>query len=242
MKKNSVFRASLLVLSLGLPGFADGNYILKLWNASSVGNVCNNHGVHVVTAMTGSATGIFVVGVPSGPLSSSIVQSLATDPNVSVVEPDTQVALPELAGEPVRPAGQSALPPLYNPNQNTLYYGTMVWDPYVNQPATWTLGVSFAHWFSTGQGTVVALIDTGVNPNNLVLQPVLTGGYDFTRNVAGGSEMADVAQSTTEVLDQSTTEVLDYTQAVVLTLNQSTTEVLDQSTEASVSQLNEYST
>jgi subtilisin family serine protease len=230
MIKNLVFRVSLLVLSLSLPGLADQNYILRLWNASSIGEVCNNHGVYVVTAMTGSATGIFLVGVPSGPLSNSIAQSLATDPSVSAVEPDSQVALPELAGAPVRQAGQATLPPLFNPNQNSEYYGTMVWNSYVNQPATWAIGVNFAHWFSTGQGTVVALIDTGVDPNNLVLQPLLTGGYDFTRNIPGGSEMADVAQSTTEVLDQSTTEVLDYASAVVLTLNQSTTEVLDQST------------
>jgi subtilisin family serine protease len=230
MKKNSVFRASLLVLSLGLPGLADDNYILKLKNSSSIGDVCNNHGVHVVKALTGSATGLFVVGVPSGPLSSSIAHSLAADAKVDAVEPDTQVALPELAGEPVRPAGQATLPPLYNPNQNTWYYGTMAWDSYVNQPATWILGLHFAQWSSTGQGAVVALIDTGADLNNLVLKPVLTGGYDFTRNIAGGSEMADVNQSTTEVLDQSTTEVLDYTNAVVLTLNQSTTEVLDQST------------
>jgi subtilisin family serine protease len=139
------------------------------------------------------------------------------------------VVLPELAGVPVRAPAVSTLPSLLNTG-NTTYYGTTVWDPYVNQPAAWMMGVSIAQWASTGKGAVVAVIDTGVDLNNLVLQPVLTNGYDFTRQIPGGSEMADVAQSTTEVLDQSTTEVLDFANAVVLTLNQSTTEVLDQST------------
>ncbi len=229
MKKDLIFRACLLAACLVLPGFADDHYIVRLSNAASIGQVASQHGVNVVKALTGSAAGLFVVDVPRGPLSTSILRSLMADPMVAAVEADSQVSLPELAGEPVRPAGQATLPPLFD-TQNTSYYGATVWDPYVNQPATWMIGVEMAQWASTGQGVVVAVIDTGVDPNNLVLQPVLTGGYDFTRNVSGGSEMADVSQSTTEVLDQSTTEVLDYVNAVILTLNQSTTEVLDQST------------
>jgi subtilisin family serine protease len=61
-------------------------------------------------------------------------------------------------------------------------------------------------------------------------------GYDFTRNIAGGSEMADIDQSTTSILDQSTTSILDQSttsildQMGTLVLNQSTTSILDQST------------
>lgn len=230
MNRNVLLRASLLTLIFCLVGLADDHYILTLRNGASIGQVSNRYGLNTVRAMTGSASNIFVVGVPSGPFSSLIARTLQTDPGVGSVEADSQVALPELAGEPVRPAGQPSLPPLYNPNRNTWYYGTMVWDPYLFQPATSMLGVTAAQQYSTGQGVVVALIDTGVDPNNLVLKPMLSGGYDFTRNVAGGSEMADVNQSTTEVLDQSTTEVLDFTDSTTLSLNQSTTEVLDQST------------
>ena len=72
----------------------------------------------------------------------------------------------------------------------------------------------------------VAIIDTGVDPSNPVLKNVLVAGYDFTRNVSGGSERADVStspdlsgaqsaqvnQSTVAVLDQSTVAVLDSSQ------------------------------
>jgi thermitase len=65
-----------------------------------------------------------------------------------------------------------------------------------------------------------------------VLANSLVAGYDFTRNVAGGSEMADVDQSTDSILDdaQSTDSILD--QMAALVLNQSTTAILDQSTDS----------
>jgi subtilisin family serine protease len=69
-----------------------------------------------------------------------------------------------------------------------------------------------------------------VDFNHPVIARSLVSGYDFTRNISGGSEMADVDQSTTAILDQSTTAILDKKYAMVL--NQSTTAILDQSTTA----------
>lgn len=106
---------------------------------------------------------------------------------------------------------------------------TTAWSSYVNQPAAAVVEVQKAQsqFHVTGTG-IVADIDTGVDPNNTVLQPWLLPGYDFTRNQAGASEMNDLApgfstptctatcpapakvnQSTAAVLDQSTAAVLD---------------------------------
>ncbi|HKV63858.1 MAG TPA: S8 family serine peptidase [Candidatus Acidoferrum sp.] len=107
------------------------------------------------------------------------------------------------------------------------------WNSYVNQPAASIVGVQNAQkaFNVTGNG-IVADIDTGVDPNHPVLQPVLVpgNGYDFTRNQAGGSELNDlppsfptptpcssstcpspaqVNQSSVAVLDQSSVAVLD---------------------------------
>jgi len=113
------------------------------------------------------------------------------------------------------------------------YAGTAVWNSYANQPASSIVEVQNAQKTFNVTGTgIVADIDTGVDPNHPVLQPVLVpgDGYDFTRNQAGGSEMTDlnptdfnpyppqscptcqpatVNQSTAAVLDQSTAAVLD---------------------------------
>src|SRR5216683_1964512 len=108
------------------------------------------------------------------------------------------------------------------------------WNSYANQQAASIVGVQNAQKTFNVTGTgIIADIDTGVDPNHPVLQPVLVpgDGYDFTRNQAGGSEMNDVSspcafatcppppcpncspvkvnQSTAAVLDQSTAAVLD---------------------------------
>ena len=91
------------------------------------------------------------------------------------------------------------------------------------QPAAAIVRVQDTHCglHATGAGTV-AVIDTGVDPTIPPWRPVLTQGYDFTRNVEGGSERADVDQATAAVLDgiygvnQATAAVLDQATAAVL--------------------------
>ena len=77
---------------------------------------------------------------------------------------------------------------------------------------------------------IVAIIDTGVDANNSVLQPCLVSGYDFTTNTPGiPDEMQDptLDQSTAHLLNQSTAHLLNGLTAIVL--NQSTAAVLNQS-------------
>lgn len=107
----------------------------------------------------------------------------------------------------------------------TSYYGATVWHGYLAQPANQLVGTSTTQstFHVTGSGVTVAVIDTGVDPTNVVLKSVLVPGYDFTRNIAGGSEDNDVSatpnmsnaqagqvnQRTVAVLDQRTVAVLD---------------------------------
>ena len=58
-----------------------------------------------------------------------------------------------------------------------------------------------------------------------MLKPLLVNGYDFTRNSNGGSEKADVSQSTVAVLDNAQAAVVN--QSTVAVLDQSTVAVLD---------------
>jgi hypothetical protein len=126
---------------------------------------------------------------------------------------------------PLDPTLMSDRAPVVYPAGST----TTAWNSYVNQPAAGVVEVQTAqsNFHVTGAG-IVADIDTGVDPNQPVLQSVLLQGYDFTRNQPGGSEMNDlpsgfptpsctatcsgaaqVNQSTAAVLDQSTAAVLD---------------------------------
>jgi subtilisin family serine protease len=108
----------------------------------------------------------------------------------------------------------------------TSYYGSTVWHGYLAQPANQLVRTATTQsaFHVTGSGVTVAIIDTGVDPNSPVLKNVLVSGYDFTRNISGGSEISDVTvspdsddtqqpgqvnQRTVAVLDQRTVAVLD---------------------------------
>ncbi len=104
------------------------------------------------------------------------------------------------------------------------YYGTTVPNGYVSQPAASIVRLSDAQttFGVVGQG-IVAVIDTGVDPNHPALQKVLLPGYDFTRNRNGADETKDVTPQTPPTtgapqwvnpataasVDQSTAAVVD---------------------------------
>lgn len=117
-------------------------------------------------------------------------------------------------------------PPSYLTDEKPIsYYGATVWDGYVNQPATQLIRLAQTRsaFSTTGAGITVAVIDTGVDPSNPVLQGVLVSGYDFTRNMNGGSEDSDVSTSP----DLSQAETGEVNQRTVAVLDQRTVAVLD---------------
>jgi subtilisin family serine protease len=112
----------------------------------------------------------------------------------------------------------------------TSFSGDIVKASYVNQPAATIINLPSAQTMGSGSG-IIAIIDTGVDPDHPALSRWVVPGFDFVHNVAGiASEWIDLAQSTVAVLDQSTVAVLDGSTPAVL--NQSTVAVLDQSTVA----------
>src|SRR5207245_881587 len=172
------------------------------------------------------------------------LSDLRSDPDVQGIEPDIDVMLAE--ARPGLKVDQSTASILDTLSHRTLvpFYGSRVLSSYVNQPAVVLTGSAEAHQLATGAG-IVAVIDTGVDPNHPVLKASLVPGFDFTRNLPGiPSEFADLGQSTASILDQSTDSILDQStasildqstasildQQTILILNQSTASILDQST------------
>ena len=151
-----------------------------------------------------------------------ILNKVAQTFGIQSVEADQRLPMP---GVPLNnmPAGLYDTAPVN-------YFGTVVWHGYAAQPAAQIIRLTDAqNGFRISGGGIVAVIDTGVDPNHPVLRASLVPGFDFTRNQAGASEWLDISslltgpvntssqnqqpvlvqQSTAAVLDQSTAAVLD---------------------------------
>jgi subtilisin family serine protease len=188
--------------SLGLPG---------------INLTCLLTGCKVVTGLGDPNGQLFLVTLPAvlNPVTGLLKLNLQT--GILSVEVDQTVA--------TQPTYASGTPAYLTDEAPTTYYGSTVWHGYVAQPANQLINTNKAHstFNVTGAGVTVAVIDTGVDPTNPILQNLLVNGYDFTRNTTGGSESVDVKatpnssqaqsatvnQRTVAVLDQRTVAVLD---------------------------------
>jgi subtilisin family serine protease len=163
----------------------------------------------------------FLVTVSDATNLLTFVTSLAQVPGIVDIEVDQLMKLSQ---------SQPPIPPALYETNMVSYAGVNVRAGYLDQPAAQILRFFDAQTnFHVTGAITVAVIDTGVDPNHPVLQPVLVNGYDFTRNGGNGSEMGDVKQSTAAVVDGSPTYVNQSTAAVV---DPSTTANLNNSADA----------
>ncbi len=214
---------AMIVLTLGAakPAAAQQRYIVvSTGGLSSVLNLCSLLGCQVQNGLDGTVGQTFLV-TSLNPLSTilTLVESLL---GIVSIEVDNRLPVPHTP-LPNIPAGLYDTSPVQ-------YYGAVVWHGYAAQRAGQIIRlIDGQNGFGVAGTGIVAVIDTGVDPNHPVLYPVLLQGYDFTRNQPGASEWLDVTgmqsgytdtrtqnqqpgyvqQSTAAVLDQSTAAVLD---------------------------------
>jgi subtilisin family serine protease len=223
MKGYRLLRVALLSALCLIRAFAQNGYLLRV-NYGSGYDVASRHGATITKALTGSGQGLYVMTVPPFPSTNAVVQAVAQDPQVANLEIDGRVELPEVSA-PSR--ATSPLPALVDGYTSTNYYGTLAWGPYLNQPAASLVRVSNSHELATGAG-IVATIDTGVDYTHPALMGAIDMwlGWDFTRNLSGGSENPDLGPTGTTILSQETSPILDS--GGTLILNQETSPILDQ--------------
>src|SRR3989449_475159 len=219
-----------LVTLLGIPrsGSAsddEDEFILRC-SPEAIHEIVRRHGLTLIRSQ--GSQDIHFVRAPATAHPEHFLTNLRSDPDVQGIEADTDVMFPEApAGLKLDQSTASILDTLRN-RSVVPFYGSPVLSSYVNQPAVTVIRSAEAHQLATGAG-IVAVIDTGVDPNHPVLRASLVPGFDFTRNLPGiPSEFADLGQSTASILDQSTASILD--QQTIVVLNQSTAAILDQST------------
>jgi len=226
----------LVCLALGLPLTAQTSYILTA-SPSNVQNVVNQHGLTVVKELYDGTNCVMLVTSASADVTSTETE-VESDLRVVGFEPEQRAILPELSSLTQPTLTQSTTSILDTLPGRTLvsFFGSTVPSNYTTQTATSIIRLGDARTATHLTGTgLVAIIDTGADLNHPALSAVLVPGYDFTRDILGASELADLNPTVAAQLQQSTTSILDAQNTLVLNsavaiLNQSTTSILDQST------------
>src|SRR5207248_812471 len=228
MKRRTAILLAMIVLTLASsrPAAAQQRYVVvSTGGLSSVLNLCNLLSCQVQGSLDGPVGQTFLVTSTNNLLANLVNGTLTlTESLLGIVSVEADSLLPIPAPNlPSIPSG------LYD-TALVNYYGTVVWHGYAAQPAAQIIRLRDAqNGFGISGTGIVAVIDTGVDPNHPALYPVLLQGYDFTRNQPGASEWLAVTgmqsgdtdtnaqdqqsgyvqQSTAAVLDQSTAAVLD---------------------------------
>ncbi len=208
MNRFSYFRWLLVILALFVPASAraDDNFLLRV-SATNLRAVLRAYNLELEDSFP--QQNLYLVEWEGEGSVNTFVERVRRDPRVLGFERDQEIEAPEVTpGAPLNPntaAGTEALQ-----NRTIVdFFGTPALAGFVNQPASRVIGLDRARTMATGAG-IVAVIDTGVDPNHTLLRGALVGGFDFTRNVAGADEMADLDSTTSAVLTQEAGLFLEH--------------------------------
>jgi subtilisin family serine protease len=228
VKRGLAFVLAVAWMALGSAGAASAaqEYLLRVNKPTNLERVCKAH--RLVVARSIGWLYLTIVTGPADRTPDALEAEVRADRYVTTFERDQIAGTGETAAfHPDLKATTSTLESALLDRSSVDFYGTPVWSAYAQQPAVDIVGLRPLHeqgW--TGEGAVIAVIDTGVDPNQPLLKDVLLPGYDFVNDRPGASEMGDVGQSVSAILDQSVSAILDEDDQPAI-LNQSVSAILD---------------
>ena len=205
--------------------------------------VANAHALAAVKSIHPTlAPGLELVTGPPSALPESVLAGLKGDPDVLQAELVTIAAVAEdalvdgaVSGtlDSISLSGTFSGPELQ-------YFSSSLWNGFADQPAMNVVNLDAAHALprdeAFGLGRVIAVIDTGVDPEHPLLQGALLPGWDFLLDQAGASEWNALDPATRETTkqnlqaagDQSYGSVIEG-EGVTYTKDPSTQVITDQS-------------
>jgi len=220
---------------------SNGEFLLRA-PAALINDIAARHNLVVVRQLPGQDLFVVTQGPVVAPLRRALTTSstseptqttdIGGDPDVVTFEPNSVVSTPEVAAATLNGSVVSILDgsvvSILDNTTLTTYFDNQVWSRYINQPATTAIGLEASHTaVGTGAG-IVAVIDTGVDPDHPALAGSLVAGYDFIHETAGiPSEWTDIDGSVVSILDGSVVSILD---GHAVTINGSVVAILDQAT------------
>ncbi len=158
-----VILVAALAGSLSLPALAvdpnhdvPGEILVELAPGASPNAVAQRYGLALLDGI--AAWQIWLMAAPSGANVAAITQAMASDPDIASAETHHRYEIPEGVQRTIADLDRSISLTLFR-----------------NQPAAALLRTAAAHAAETGNGVVVALLDTGVSLDHPELKPWLLG-------------------------------------------------------------------
>jgi subtilisin family serine protease len=205
MRARLLGAALVLVSILALSRAESGGqqYIVTLKTGHAISAVNNAHGTHTIGHIP--HTSIYLIENDGD---DRILNDLQNDKHVESVEKNAKVKLRSSQQASLNSGLAEDIASLIDGHTLTTFYGTSVLKSYVDQPALTLQHVNEARSLSTGAGTRVAYIDTGVDPYHPALRPWLDPGVDLLNN-RSASELDGLSESMGSLLDESMGSLLD---------------------------------
>ena len=175
--------------------------------------------------------GIYVIHIADSAREQTVLRALQKDPVVENAETDRRVKLSWARLANVSPGLVQDMIAHLDGQTMTSFNGATVLKAYAEQPAMKVIGADQVRNSSTGAGTRVAYIDTGVDPMHPALRPWLDPGADVL-NDRSASELSGLSQDMLSLLDQDMMSLLDH--KLIFLLNQSPASILNSAARSSV--------
>jgi subtilisin family serine protease len=195
-----------LVMVLLRGGNGGVDIIVKLRNGHSVRELSENYGSRKAGYLANR--GIWLIHVDDSTNGQAVLHKIQKEPAVEDAEIDRRVKLTSARLANVSPELVQDMMALLDGQTMTSFNGTTVLKAYAEQRAMTVIGADQVRKISTGAGTRVAYIDTGVDPMHPALRPWLEPGVDVV-NDRSASELDGLSQDMMSLLDQDMMSLLD---------------------------------
>lgn len=200
-----VLGAALLLMAALYAGNEGGFIIVKLKEGKSIRQVNTEHGTSTVRQIP--KTRIYLIRIEDN--ADRVLKKIKRDPNVEKAEENLRFRLnsPRFSLS-VTPRLVDDMVSMLDGQTTTSFNGATVLKAYAEQPALRVIRADQVRSLSTGAGTRVGYIDTGVDPNHQALRPWLEPGADLVYSKTS-SEFYGLSDDMVSMLDDDMVSMLD---------------------------------